>query len=125
MTLTTRYAFPKLYNLEQQYGGFIKGSIAKAKEPKTGRDRLATKKVFSAQGGLENLIHAFVKNIGKDQLFFLLRIQRSLRRETTENYLPIKGEEKYLFSKKVITTTELITLLLFCLSPQRRVRKDY
>lgn len=44
LTLVTRYALPKLYNLEQQYGGFIRGTIAKARLPKTDRDRLATKK---------------------------------------------------------------------------------
>ena len=35
MKLVTRYALPKLYNLEQQYGSFIRGTIAKAKQPKT------------------------------------------------------------------------------------------
>ena len=64
MKLTTRYALPKLYNLEQNYGSFIKGSIAKAKLPKTNRDKLATKKIFSAEGGLESLTRAMATNIG-------------------------------------------------------------
>lgn len=63
MKLTTRYALPKLYNLEANYGSFVRGAIAKAKEPKTDRDRLATKKVFSAQGGLQRLIEALAKNV--------------------------------------------------------------
>ena len=42
-TLVTRYALPKLYNLEQNYGSFVRGAMKKAKEPKTDRDRLATK----------------------------------------------------------------------------------
>ena len=67
-TLVTRHALPKLYNLEQDYGSFIKGSIAKAKLPKTERDKLATKKVFSAVGGLERLAEAMVKAIGKEQI---------------------------------------------------------
>lgn len=62
-TLVTRYALPKLYNLEQNYGSFIKGSIAKAKEPKTERDRLATRKVFSAQGGLSSLVETLTNHI--------------------------------------------------------------
>lgn len=69
MNLTTRYALPKLYNLEQQYGSFIKGSIAKAKMPKTDRDRLATKKVFSAVGGLERLTDAMTDRIGRNRFF--------------------------------------------------------
>lgn len=64
MTLVTRYALPKLYQLENNYGGFIRGAIAKAKEPKTDRDRLATKKVFSARGGLGQLTQALAKAIG-------------------------------------------------------------
>ena len=52
-TLITRFALPKLYNLEQNYGSFIRGAIAKSKEKKSHRDRLATKKVFSAVGGLQ------------------------------------------------------------------------
>ena len=59
LKLITRYALPKLYNLEQQYGGFIKARL-----PKTERDRLATKKVFSAAGGLENLAKAMAEAIG-------------------------------------------------------------
>lgn len=68
MQLVTRYALPKLYNLEQQYGSFIKGTIAKAKLPKTERDRLATKKVFSATGGLSNLTEAMAETIGRERI---------------------------------------------------------
>ena len=63
MRLTTRYAMPKLYNLEANYGSFIRGAIAKAKEPKTDRDRLATKKVFSAAGGLTQMVEAIAKGL--------------------------------------------------------------
>ena len=63
MKLTTRYALPQLYNLEANYGSFIRGAIAKAKEPKTDRDRLATKKVFSAVGGLQRLVEALSKDL--------------------------------------------------------------
>lgn len=63
MKLTTRYALPKLYNLEANYGSFIRGAMAKAKEPKTNRDRLATKKVFSAVGGLSQMVDAMAKGL--------------------------------------------------------------
>lgn len=68
MKLTTRYALPKLYNLEQEYGGFIRGAIAKAKEVKTERDRLATKKVFSATGGLSALTDALTHRIEPERI---------------------------------------------------------
>lgn len=63
-TLITRYALPKLYNLEQNYGSFVRGAMKKAKEPKTDRDRLATKKVFSAVGGLSNITKAMSDYLG-------------------------------------------------------------
>lgn len=66
--LVTRYALPKLYNLEQNYGSFIRGTMAKMKEVKTERDKLATKKVFSASGGLNSLVDALSEYIGKDNI---------------------------------------------------------
>lgn len=66
--LPARCALPKLYQLEQNYGSFIRGSIAKAKLPKTDRDRKATKKVFSAKGGFSNLINALACAIGFDNI---------------------------------------------------------
>lgn len=67
-TLVTRYALPKLYALERDYGSFIRGSIAKKKQPKTERDRLATKKVFSAKGGLSHIPQAEADYIGMENI---------------------------------------------------------
>lgn len=66
--LVTKYAFPKLYRLEQDYGSFIGGSIKKAKEPKTERDKKATKEIFSVEGGLSNLTDALAKNAGRENI---------------------------------------------------------
>jgi len=68
--LVTKYAFPKLYRLEQDYGSFIGGAIKKAGEPKSERDKKATKSVFSVKGGLANLINALVKNIGTENIIY-------------------------------------------------------
>jgi oxygen-dependent protoporphyrinogen oxidase len=67
-TLITRYALPKLYRLEQDYGSFVRGAMAKAKQPKSDRDRLATKKVFSARGGLSRLVEALGEGIGTQHI---------------------------------------------------------
>lgn len=61
--LVTRFALPKLYNLEQKYGSFIGGSIRKSREPKSERERKATKKIFNAEGGLERLVEAIGRKI--------------------------------------------------------------
>ena len=66
--LVTKYAMPKLYNLEQEYGSFIKGAMKKAKLPKTDRDKKATKEVFSAKGGLGRLIEALTVAVGTENI---------------------------------------------------------
>ncbi|MDD4610102.1 MAG: protoporphyrinogen oxidase, partial [Bacteroidaceae bacterium] len=66
--LVTRYALPKLYNLEQEYGSFIGGAIKKKGIPKTKRDLLATKKCFSAPNGLQDLTDALAQQIGKENI---------------------------------------------------------
>lgn len=68
MALPTRLALPKLYALEQEYGSFIRGAVAKARIPKTNRDRLATKEVYSATGGLSGLTDALTKALGSDAI---------------------------------------------------------
>ena len=67
-TLITSYALPKLYRLEQEHGSFVRGAIAKARETRTERDKLATKKVFSAQGGLDTLTAALATHIGEEHI---------------------------------------------------------
>ena len=66
--LVTRYALPKLYALERDYGSFVRGAIAKAKQPKSERDRLATKKVFSAKGGLSHITDAEAAYVGEQNI---------------------------------------------------------
>lgn len=61
-----KYALPKLYNLEHDYGSFIRGAIAKMKQPKSERDRKATKKTFSAKGGLSVITSHLESAIGKE-----------------------------------------------------------
>lgn len=68
--LITKYALPKLYNLEQKYGSFIRGAIQLMKQPKSDRDRKATKKTFSAKGGLSSLVEQLVEAIGQDHFVF-------------------------------------------------------
>jgi oxygen-dependent protoporphyrinogen oxidase len=66
--LVTRYALPKLYALEHNYGSFIKGSVAKSREKKSDEEKKATKEVFSVSGGLGNLISALTLKTGYDSV---------------------------------------------------------
>jgi protoporphyrinogen/coproporphyrinogen III oxidase len=65
--LITKYAMPKLYNLEQNYGSFIKGAMKKKKENASiPAMKKVTKEVFSTELGLHNLVQSLVKCIGEE-----------------------------------------------------------
>lgn len=66
--LVTKYALPKLYNLEQKYGSFIGGSYKKGKEKKTDREKKASRKIFSGKGGFSSLIAKLVEQIGEENI---------------------------------------------------------
>lgn len=66
--LVTRYALPKLYALEHNYGSFIKGSIKKGREKKSEAEKKATREVFSAKGGLGTLISDLADATGNEKI---------------------------------------------------------
>ncbi|PLX24426.1 MAG: protoporphyrinogen oxidase [Salinivirgaceae bacterium] len=112
-----KYALPKLYNLEQEYGSFIKGAIKKKKEPKTERDLKATKEVFSAKDGLEHLVKALGVSISEENIYLncsndkIESLERGFKTTFSQN-----NETFEIISQKVITTIpsfELPNLLPF------------
>lgn len=68
--MVPRFALPKLYNLERDYGSFIRGAVAKMKEPKSARSKKATKKVFSTRGGLSVLAKHLEDAVGREHFVF-------------------------------------------------------
>lgn len=104
--LIPKYALPKLYNLEQNYGSFVKGTIKKAKEPKTDEEKKVTRGVFSVKGGFSNLITALEKKISSENI--LLGIS-NLSVVPFEGHFKVsftnkEGAQVELESKKVIST---------------------
>lgn len=117
MMLPTKYALPKLYDLEQDYGSFILGAIKKARQPKTDRDKTATKEVFSTHGGLSSLTNAMADKIGSDNI---LLNAKSISINPSANGFDINytvnGEQQNIKCNKVVTTCgayALSTLLPF------------
>jgi protoporphyrinogen/coproporphyrinogen III oxidase len=68
--LVPKYALPKLYNLEQDYGSFIGGAFKKSFEKKDEQAKKISRKVFSAKGGLSNLTDALFKIAGNENFSF-------------------------------------------------------
>ena len=103
--LVTRFALPKLYNLEQNYGSFIGGMIKKGSEPKDDRSKKATREVFSAKGGLQCLIDALVKSIGSENILLNCRdVTVSSENQLFSTSFSMGGIPVGLSSEKVIST---------------------
>jgi oxygen-dependent protoporphyrinogen oxidase len=113
--LVTRYALPKLYNLEQDYGSFIKGTIKKhteqIREKKNDPElynyhKKANKNMFSMSGGLDNLVKALTGTFEEGEI--LLDCQ-NIKVCPAGNIYTAKfdhhNETKMIESDALITTT--------------------
>ena len=104
--LITRFALPKLYNLEQKYGSFIGGTIKKKFEPKTEEEKRVTRNVFSVKGGLVTLIDALKKKVSEENIYLgVSNIQvKPVGQHFQISYMNKEGFPVEMESKKVITT---------------------
>ena len=104
--LITKYALPKLYALEQDYGSFIGGAIKKKFQKKDAETKKITKKTFSFKGGLNSLTKALYDSSGHNK--FLLQIQDIAVNTTSEGYVvtgkKTNGENISIKAKHIITT---------------------
>jgi len=115
--LVTKYALPKLYRLEQEFGSFIGGSIKKSRIPKTDWEKKATREIFSVSGGLQNLIDALKQYIGSENISLNRTV--IVHKEGDFNFL-IENE----YFSHVISTTgayELIKLIPFLNSEKMKL----
>ncbi len=101
--LVPRFALPKLYQLEQTYGSFIKGAVAKVRQIKSPEEKRINKAIFSFKGGLNELVSALTDEIGKNHI------------ELNQNNIIIEYEKnRFWINKrpfdKVITTINAKTL---------------
>ncbi|MEI8204371.1 MAG: protoporphyrinogen oxidase, partial [Bacteroidota bacterium] len=104
--LVPKYALPKLYNLEQDYGSFIGGTIKKMRIKKTEDDKKVTRGVFSAKGGLSALTNAILSHIGQENVFLNCHnIQvKPAGRHYIVHYTNQEGIAVELTAKKVVST---------------------
>lgn len=92
-------------------GASSRGTIAKAKQPKTDRDRLASKKVFSAAGGLDKLTGAMAGAIGPARITLSAAdvTVRPCADKWMATYSTADGEQT-IIAERIITTTGAYTL---------------
>lgn len=115
--LITRYALPKLYNLEQNYGSFIGGAIRKGFKKKDERAKLATGEVFSIKGGLSNMVNALTTKIDSAAILLnfkgavVIPVNEGLKRYNSPGSIRfivqgyLDGEEVEIQTSNVITTS--------------------
>jgi oxygen-dependent protoporphyrinogen oxidase len=113
--LVTRYALPKLYNLEQNYGSFIRGSMKKHAEMAEAKKnnpeyykrlKKASKKMFSMSGGLDQLIKALSAKFTDDEILLgCHNISVCPAGKLYNTKFEHHGQPKSLESEAVITTT--------------------
>ncbi|MBE0650035.1 MAG: protoporphyrinogen oxidase [Bacteroidales bacterium] len=111
--IVPKYALPKLYNLEQNYGSFIGGAIKKRKEPKDENQKKATGKIFSVEGGLEELVKALVRKLGKENIKTECK---DLSIKPAENGFQIKGQnidETFTHIVSTVNSAEVEKLFSF------------
>ncbi|MFV0521027.1 MAG: protoporphyrinogen oxidase [Mangrovibacterium sp.] len=117
-TLITKYALPKLYNLEQNYGSFIGGSIKKAREGKSEREKKATKDTFSFRGGLSDLIQA-LENELKEHI--ILNAQGISVSSNSEKYTLAYNDTEMSFDTVISTVGAWNLPSIFPFLPQNKV----
>ena len=110
--LITKYALPKMYALEKGYGSLIKGGIKKSKLNKSNpRMAKATREIFSAEGGLNNLIKALEAQVNLGNIS--LGSDNVQVKKTNKGYLTSfehSNQSKQIASNYLISTTGAYSL---------------
>lgn len=103
--LSIKYAFPKLHNLEREYGSLILGTIRTIRKRKKSAEKSKkSAKMFSFKNGMETLpnkIALFLDN----NLITSAKVLSMLKKDNSYNIVFYKdGEQKTLFADSVVST---------------------
>ena len=74
--LITRVAFPRLYNLEKNYGSFIRGAIHKKFDKTNIKHPMVTNKSITLSGGLETLIKTLEQKLPAKSIHRNIKLKR-------------------------------------------------
>lgn len=103
--LSVKSSFPKLYALEENYGGLIKGMIKGARERKK-RNEVSKQnaKMISFKNGIRNLPEAIADKL-KDSIIYSAEVIRVLKTDNLYTVCYIKdGKEKFIKADAVLST---------------------
>ncbi len=102
--LSVKSAFPKLYRLEEIYGGLIKGTIKGARERKKNKEKSKqAAKMFSFKNGMQTFPNAIADKIGNIEYGCRLTSIQKLKNSYQINYEQ-NGESKYIETGILLST---------------------
>ena len=109
--LSTNYAFPRLFALEQEHGSLFKGMLKTAREIKTGKgdtNRLAKREIISFKNGMESLPKGIAALLEEGTLFLDTKLGGiSYNKKTKRWHIDWKGKNGTIgqgsFSDVIIT----------------------
>ncbi|MBI5476763.1 MAG: protoporphyrinogen oxidase [Ignavibacteriales bacterium] len=100
-SLSVRYAFPKLYALEEKYGGLIKGMIRSRKERKARKEIAKDRaKLFSFVDGMQTLPNSISQKLGSAVILGA----------TVKSVIPFRTEGKTFYTVSYFKNDETIKL---------------
>lgn len=103
--LSVKSAFPKLYRLEEVYGGLIKGMIKGAKERKQRTEQSKqSAKMFSFINGMQSLPKAIADKLRENILYNCVVKKVKKFSDGWEVSYEINGQENKIFSDFVLST---------------------
>ncbi|MBA4366224.1 MAG: protoporphyrinogen oxidase [Desulfobacterium sp.] len=113
--LSVKSAFPKLYRLEEEYGGLIKGMIKGAKERKERSEQSKqTARMFSFKNGMQALPLAIAKSM-EDKILYDCHVQTIVK--AGNGYRVVfnqAGKERDIFTGILISAIPAYQLAVLC-----------
>lgn len=104
-TLSVKSAFPKLYGLEELYGGLIKGMIKGAKERKSRSEQSKQNaKMFSFLNGMQSLPSAIARKLGKSVIYNCNVEKIAISKNKYNIFYKQDGRQKKMVSDIVLST---------------------
>ncbi|MCX7797601.1 MAG: protoporphyrinogen oxidase [Melioribacter sp.] len=103
--LSVKSAFPKLYRLEEVYGGLIKGMIKGAKERKQREEKSKqSAKMFSFLNGMQSLPKAIANKLKENILYNCVVNKVKKERDKWEIFYEMNGQENRIYSDYILST---------------------
>lgn len=103
--LAVKYAFPKLYRLEELYGGLVQGLVKGAKERRQRAEKgKNSAKMFSFLYGMQSFPEAIAKSL-KSEILYNTKVNKVTKNENGYNIEIVKDGESSVINSDIYIST--------------------